>query len=482
MATLLPIDGQIEFLDRQSLYAAQKPFVAMVETDNAHFVDNGDERLTNLSFSKHPVQIHDIRSRSDWDISTQGFVPLAMPYQEPFELADSWVQPYRSHTEAILKEYFGAHEVICYDFKYRTTAPLVRTSVNLNDPLRVEGLPTGAHDLSVSYAPEILRTILQAHGKLDCLQPGSRIRVVNTWRPVSSSAERQPLAMCDYRSIDVDDDIIVTYRVCPHRVNQFYFLHYNPRQRWYSISAQQPDEGVLMLMYDTHPEDGARCKARSDQVHKSGYMGLLSKNQNGIGINWALPSRSTLIKQDNSSSSKQRRPLVDINISFAIWKCEASVEYQPLRNALPPKRRNFVELFKKKYGKRASEIATEYSASSNSSQRSGPFSHYAGIDATTILAAATSENAAFAANLLACVLARLFSAATATALWEQIVDRRIKLVKEDVQAPTPIYTLFAAHSDLSTQDFATWDASARAWLAAGDEMNYKRQISLEDNL
>lgn len=117
MTAVSPIDGEIEFLDRRSLYETHNPFVAMVGTDNAHFVDNGDERLSNLSFSKHPVQIQDVRSRSDWDISTHGFVPLAMPYPEPFELVDSWVQPYRAHTEAILKEYFNAHEVLCYDFK-----------------------------------------------------------------------------------------------------------------------------------------------------------------------------------------------------------------------------------------------------------------------------------------------------------------------------------------------------------------------------
>lgn len=64
--------------------------------------------------------------------------------------------------------------------------------------------------------------------------------------------------MCDYRSVDVDD-IIVTHRVYPHRQNEFYFLHYNAGQRWYSISAQQPDEGILMLMYDTNPGNGARC-------------------------------------------------------------------------------------------------------------------------------------------------------------------------------------------------------------------------------
>jgi hypothetical protein len=117
VAAVEPIDAEIEFLDRRPLYETQKPFVAMVGTENEHFVDNGDERLSNLKFSKHRVQIQDIRARADWDISTQGFVPLAMPYKEPFELVDSWVQPYRVHTEAVLKEYFDAYQVLCYDLK-----------------------------------------------------------------------------------------------------------------------------------------------------------------------------------------------------------------------------------------------------------------------------------------------------------------------------------------------------------------------------
>lgn len=41
-------------------------------------------------------------------------------------------------------------------------------------------------DLSFNYAPELLRTILQAHGKLDGLQPGSRIRVVKCALPHAS--------------------------------------------------------------------------------------------------------------------------------------------------------------------------------------------------------------------------------------------------------------------------------------------------------
>lgn len=110
------IGAEIEFLDRLPIYDTQKPFVVMVSTDNDHFT-NSDQRLSNLKFSKQPVQVQDVRARSDWDICTQGFVPLAMPYSKPFPLEDSWVQPYRKHTEALLREYFGASEVLCYDFK-----------------------------------------------------------------------------------------------------------------------------------------------------------------------------------------------------------------------------------------------------------------------------------------------------------------------------------------------------------------------------
>jgi hypothetical protein len=52
----------------------------------------------------------------------------------------------------------------------------------------------------------------------------------------------------------------------------------------------------------------------------------------------------------------------------------------------------------------------------------GPFAGHVGVDGTSIYAAASSGNSVIALHLLACMLARMFSNAEATAIWAQLVD------------------------------------------------------------
>src|SRR5438046_1708621 len=46
----------------------------------------------------------------------------------------------------------------------------------------------------------------------------------------------------------------------------------NPSRHWYSISVQTSIEGVMTLMSDTHPRDGARCKAVLGPTYFLGWL------------------------------------------------------------------------------------------------------------------------------------------------------------------------------------------------------------------
>jgi hypothetical protein len=69
-----------------------------------------------------------------------------------------------------------------------------------------------------------------------------------------------------------------------------------------------------------------------------------------------------------------------------------------------------------------------------SAPRVSVFQDWAGGDATTLWAAATSGKGAIAVHLLACMLARLFSPAEATALWEELIASRKKQLAQVVEA------------------------------------------------
>ena len=132
------------------------------------------------------------------------------------------------------------------------------------------------------------------------------------------------------------------------------------------------------------------------------------------------------------------------------------------------------------YGLRASEIARAKTLKQGEKRSGGAFVEHLGIDGGTIWAAATSGQGAIAIHLLACMLARVWSAPEATSIWEEIVSaRREELNRLDVWDTQSIAAVGASKSPPTRQQLADWDASARAWLRTADDTNRVRQRQLK---
>jgi hypothetical protein len=54
----------------------------------------------------------------------------------------------------------------------------------------------------------------------------------STWRTILPIVEDNPLALCDFRSLD-PEDLIPSDRVRPDKLGEVFHLHYNPGQKWY---------------------------------------------------------------------------------------------------------------------------------------------------------------------------------------------------------------------------------------------------------
>lgn len=131
------------------------------------------------------------------------------------------------------------------------------------------------------------------------------------------------------------------------------------------------------------------------------------------------------------------------------------------------------------YGKRASEIADDPSLVSSFTRLDRVFEEHAGVDGTSIWAAATSGNGAIAVHLLACMLARMWSGPQATSIWVELVDERKKeLARSDPSEPLHISTVSAAEIVLSREQLAEWDNSARSWLRTADDVMKLKQKQL----
>jgi len=56
----------------------------------------------------------------------------------------------------------------------------------------------------------------------------------STWRPRNEVCEDNPLAVCDYRTVNAETDLIACDRVVPERAGEVYYIHQNDNQQWAS--------------------------------------------------------------------------------------------------------------------------------------------------------------------------------------------------------------------------------------------------------
>ncbi|MCJ1419369.1 hypothetical protein MMC32_005723 [Xylographa parallela] len=195
--------------------------------------------------------------------------------------------------------------------------------------------------------------------------------------------------------------------------------------------------------------------------------------------------------------------LASINFDFSLFRIEAPQEFQILGNVLSPSRRKeaedgeshrtarrlgalFEDIFPdtpqllKVYGARVSEISQSPSINPKGTREHGMFASRVGADGTSIWAAATSGTSALAVNLLACMLARLWSGPEATSLWSEIVTERRLEIEANCNSSQPKHVIaqMAAQQDITRTQLANWDASARAWLRSADEAKKREQTQL----
>lgn len=200
----------------------------------------------------------------------------------------------------------------------------------------------------------------------------------------------------------------------------------------------------------------------------------------------------------------------NFNLDFSLFKVEAPKEYNGVRNVLSNYRlkeaesgqphmiaRRLGALFEsiippiphliKAYGARVSEISAALSDKKQYRPKVGCFTDYAGPNATSIWAAATSGKAALAIHLLACMLARIWKGPEAISLWVEIVERRKREIPEDFEntGSADIASAMASRQPFSRSDLAMWDASARSWLQTADNvklLQHKQLTLIMNNL
>jgi hypothetical protein len=161
---------------------------------------------------------------------------------------------YYPEVEQLLKDATGAVKVVIFDHVVRCTPKARQGERGVREPARIVH-----NDYSFKSAPRRVRDHLPEEAE-ELLQ--HRFAEINVWRPIRGPIQESPLALCDARSIALQD-IVASDLVYPDRVGETYAFTYNPAHQWYYFPQLEPSEVILLKCYDSKDDGRARFTAHT---------------------------------------------------------------------------------------------------------------------------------------------------------------------------------------------------------------------------
>ena len=73
----------------------------------------------------------------------------------------------------------------------------------------------------------------------------------SAWRPLFGPCEDLPLAFCDYRSVNADEDFEETDLIYPNLESENFSVYHNKLHKWHFLSKMMPNEVILLKQADT---------------------------------------------------------------------------------------------------------------------------------------------------------------------------------------------------------------------------------------
>ena len=156
---------------------------------------------------------------------------------------------YYPEVEALVKRVSGAYRVHVFDYTMRSGDEAERGERQIREPIRL------AHnDYTERSAPQRVRDLLP--DEADELLRG-RFAVIQVWRSVAPRVERNPLALCAWRSV-APGDLIASERRYSNRIGEIYRLRYNPAHEWFYFPDMRRDEAIVFKVHDSATDGRAR--------------------------------------------------------------------------------------------------------------------------------------------------------------------------------------------------------------------------------
>jgi hypothetical protein len=225
------------------------------------YYDNTKPTGENTNTQHHPVQveIEDLRGKeASVSLDTAGFqfgvhTSAVAGFYDEQEIRDVY---YPESVELIKRE-TGASHVLIFDHSACTVRVHLRAVADASTAIRRRVAGEAGTDLNkrqparfahVDQTPAA--TIARVHRHLPAAEAADRVnrrvQIINLWRPINHPAFDHPLALCDFRTVDWDKDLVPTRLIYADREGETFSVAENANQRWKYVSGLRPDEYVLI--------------------------------------------------------------------------------------------------------------------------------------------------------------------------------------------------------------------------------------------
>lgn len=224
------------------------------------------------NFRKVPVEvtITDLRGAEPQpSLDDAGFERVASPTgadQEALSKDDPGaLARYQEETAALLRARTGADSVVVFD-----------STLRQEDSERTPEGPNQSAHLRVHVDQSPLSAWARAahHG-----EPGRefrRFQILNVWRPLLEPVRNFPLALCDYRSLDLSADLVRTRLEFPAwlKDRENYSVKPNTGHRWSFWRSLGPEEALVFKCYDSASRGLALLEGAAERPRLLGVAGL----------------------------------------------------------------------------------------------------------------------------------------------------------------------------------------------------------------
>ncbi|KAF6758854.1 hypothetical protein DFP72DRAFT_886775 [Ephemerocybe angulata] len=205
------------------------------------------EHEKNYSSEKHAVDMENVRgTETQYSLDKVGFQWIKSPAKHTsFKDEDEMKKEYYPESVDLIKKVTGASKVVIFDHSnsFRRNNPQTRppvTQAHVDQTTKASIARVHRH-IPADEVPALLK---------------KRFQIINVWRPIQVPALEWPLALCDYRSVDVENDTLPVALVFPDREGETLEVKYNPNHKWKYLRGMTPEEAVIFKCFDS-VQDGS---------------------------------------------------------------------------------------------------------------------------------------------------------------------------------------------------------------------------------